>query len=440
MTIQELYQLYQQYPKVSKDTREKLDGAIYFSIRGDRFDGNAFASEALKKGAAFAVIDDLSVADPNDNRYIHVSDALKTLQNLAAYHRLQFQGKVIGITGSNGKTTTKELLTRILRVKFSVSSTPGNYNNHIGIPLMLLQTSVDVDFVVVEMGASRIGDIASYCKIAKPDYGLITNVGKAHLETFGGEEGVRQGKGELYTFIAQSGKQVFLCPDEKHLERMAKDRGISHPVKYYESDLPVEGTQEFRAHLLQSTSEILFEVVQQGGEKVLVTSQLQGRYNFRNILAGMAVGNYFGVSIRQMAQAIQTYRPDANRSESRIIGSNEYYLDAYNANPTSMMVSLQAFHEARPKNKVLVIGDMLELGNYAQKAHQDLVDYIASLSGVTAVFLVGQHLLQTKTSSLFLRYKTVEKLKKDWEKKKWENQHIFLKGSRSIRLEKLLED
>jgi UDP-N-acetylmuramoyl-tripeptide--D-alanyl-D-alanine ligase len=439
MTIPELYKLYLAHPKVSKDSRENLKDAIYFSIRGDRFDGNTFAKAALKKGAAYAVVDDLSVIDPNDSRYIHVSNALNTLQELAAHHRSHFQGKVIAITGSNGKTTTKELMARILSRKYSVSATPGNYNNHIGIPLMLLQTKVDTEWVIVEMGASEIGDISSYCRIARPDYGLITNVGQAHLETFGGEEGVRQGKGELYSYISENGKRVFICADEDHLQQMAREREISNPVLYYESDLPLEDKNEFRAHLLQSNAEILFEIAEKESKSILFSSGLQGRYNFRNILSALAVGYYFDVPLKEMEAAVRTYQPISNRSEVRRIGMNEYYLDAYNANPTSMKASLQAFNASRPERKVLVIGDMLELGEYSKKAHQQLVDYVDQLSGIAEVFLVGEHFMRTQTSDRFQKYLNVDKLKLDWEKYNWQNHFIFLKGSRSIKLEKLLE-
>ena len=439
MTIRELYKLYLAHPKVSKDTRDNLKDAIYFSIRGERYDGNTFAKAALEKGAAYAVVDDLSVVDPDDSRYIHVANALDTLQELAAYHRSQFQGTVIAITGSNGKTTTKELMARVLERKYTVSATPGNYNNHIGIPLMLLQTDVHTEFVIVEMGASRIGDIASYCQIARPDYGLITNVGQAHLETFGGEEGVRQGKGELFSYISNNGKQVFICADESHLQQMARNREVSKPVLYGESDLPVETPNHFHAHLLQSESEIMFEVTKKDHNSVLFSSSLQGLYNFRNILSAIAVGYYFDVPIQEMKAAIRTYKPISNRSELRKLGTNEYYLDAYNANPTSMKASLQSFNASRPKNKVLVIGDMLELGEYSEKAHQDVVDYVEQLSGVTEVFLVGEHFMATKTSDHFQKFLNVEDLKLEWVKREWRNSYIFLKGSRSVKLEKLLD-
>ncbi len=439
MTIKELYSIYLAHPKVSKDTRDNVEGAIYFSLKGDRFDGNKFAQDALNKGAAYVVVDDLSAVDPNNSRVIHVSDGLKTLQLLARYHRAQFEGKVIAITGSNGKTSTKELMARVLRMSYTVSSTPGNYNNHIGIPLMLLQTPMDADYVIVEMGASRIGDIASYCDIAQPDYGLITNVGEAHMETFGGKEGVRQGKGELYSYISKNGGRVFICADEDHLQKMAKVRGINKPVLYYDSDMPNENINEFRAHVIEWQTKILFEVDDANGITHLISSSLHGLYNYRNILSAMAVGNYFGVPIAAMAKAVNTYKPNANRSEVRKIGTNEYYLDAYNANPTSMKLSLDAFNGARPDRKVLVLGDMLELGDYSGKAHQEIVDYIEQFQGVDKIFLVGSEFGKTNYSDDMQKFQSVQDLKRVWERSNWQNQYIFLKGSRSIQLEKLLD-
>ncbi len=439
MTTRELYRLFKKHPKVSKDSRENVTGAIYFSIHGDNFDGNRFAKDALDKGAAYAVVDDLSVLPSDDQRYIHVADSLKALQDLAALHRSKFEGEVIAITGSNGKTSTKEILARVLSRKYSVFATPGNYNNHIGIPLMLLQTPIDSDFVVVEMGASRVGDIESYCRIAKPDYGIITNVGQAHLETFGGEEGVRRGKGELYTHIAKKGKKVFLCTDEKHLLGMAKEREGIDIYPYFESELPIDEKNKFCAHLIESEPQILLEVNEANGGSHLINSSLHGEYNFRNILTSLAVGYYFDVSIKEMAKAIQSYRPISNRSEIRRIGSNLYYLDAYNANPTSMKASLKSFDASYPTDKVLVIGDMLELGEYSAAAHQKLVDYIKTLPGLTEVFLVGEKLSKTIGSGQFHKYDSVKDLKKEWKKWDWKNQNIFLKGSRSIGLENLLE-
>jgi len=439
MTTGDLYELFKKHPKVSKDTREDVKGAIYFSIRGENYNGNRFAKDALKKGAAYVVVDDLSVLPSDDHRYIHVPDSLRALQDLASFHRSKLNGEVIAITGSNGKTSTKELMARVLSRKYSVFATPGNYNNHIGIPLMLLQTPKESEFVIVEMGASKVGDVESYCRIANPDYGIITNVGQAHLETFGGLEGVRRGKGELYSHIAKKGKKVFICADEKHLPGMAKERKGLDVVPYFESDLPIDAKNKFCANLIESEPQILFEVNEKSGDSHLINSTLHGEYNFRNILTAMAVGYYFDVSIKEMAKAIQSYRPISNRSEIRHIGSNLYYFDAYNANPTSMKASLRAFHASFPTDKVLVIGDMLELGEYAETAHQNLVDYIKQLSGVKQVFLVGEELRKTEVSNKFHKYDSVKDLKKEWKKKNWQNQNIFLKGSRSIGLEKLIE-
>ncbi len=438
--IERLYQFYLEHPKVRKDTRVDLEDAIYFALQGARFDGNTFAKKALDQGAAAVVVDDLSFVSKDDDRVFYVSEVLKTLQQLASYHRSQFQGKVIAITGSNGKTTTKELLSNVLKRTYSVSATPGNYNNHVGIPLMLLGTATDVDFAIVEMGASAVGEIESYCKIVRPDYGLITNIGQAHLEGFGGIEGVVKGKGELYDYLAKTDGHAFLCSDEDYLHEMAEERGIDNKTVYYDSEIPSMTGREFSGQLLREYPNILCQIQNQSGNTHLVSSNLHGLYNYRNILAALAVGSFFNVPAHEMVRAIQLYKPNNNRSQIYELDDVEYVLDAYNANPTSMKLSLEAFVESRSNEKILVIGDMLELGKYSQKAHQEIVDNIQNLKGVSEVFLVGNCFMDTDAPLDYSKFKTIDELKKMWNPKNFVGKSVFLKGSRSLELERLIHN
>jgi UDP-N-acetylmuramoyl-tripeptide--D-alanyl-D-alanine ligase len=438
-SIESLYQLYLEYPKVRKDTRSDVEGAIYFALKGPRFDGNQFAKTALDQGAAAVVVDNLANLSEGDDRVIYVSDVQTTLQQLASYHRNKFQGKVIAITGSNGKTTTKELLSNVLKRRYRVSSTPGNYNNHIGIPLMLLGTSANVDFAVVEMGASAVGEIQSYCKIVRPEYGIITNIGQAHLEGFGGIEGVVRGKGELYDYLANNDGHAFLCSDEEYLYEMAVERGVKNKTIYFDSDIPRIIENEFCGQLLQEHPNILCEIQDQSGDVHLLSSNLNGKYNYRNILAALSVGTFFNVPYPEMVRAIQLYNPNNNRSQVFELDDVEYVLDAYNANPTSMKLSLEAFSASRSKAKVLVIGDMLELGKYSQRAHQEIVDSIKNLKKISAVFLVGKCFKETHTPEGYFKFNTVGDLKKVWNPKDFAGKSVFLKGSRSLELERLID-
>ena len=360
---QRLYALFERYPAVATDSRRAGEGTIFFALRGDRFDGNRFALAALDAGAACAVVDDPAVAasagEAYAGRIVTVDDALAALQALACEHRRRLGIPLLAIVGSNGKTTTKELVSRVLAEKYAVYATQGNLNNHIGVPLTLLAMTRDTELGVVEMGASACGEIALLCAIAEPNFGLITNVGRAHLEGFGGVEGVRRGKGELYDYLAANGGRAFVRRDDGTLVKMAAERG----------NLAVE----------------LYDPAIADG----VGHRLEGAFNRLNVAAAMAVGRYFGVDEERIRDAVAAYRPDNNRSQRRSTARNTLVVDCYNANPSSMQASLANFlGEESVGGKVAVLGDMLELGAWSAAEHRAAVEQ-ALAGDVEQLWLVG---------------------------------------------------
>lgn len=377
MHIDELYQLYLQHPTVITDTRKIEPGGIFFSLRGDNFNGNAFAADALKAGAAYAVVDDEQYAA--DARTILVPNALEALQQLAKHHRRQLNIPVIAITGSNGKTTTKELVTAVLREKYITYATAGNLNNHIGVPLTLLKIKRDAEIAIIEMGANHQQEIAGYCHIALPTHGIITNCGKAHIEGFGGEEGVRKGKGELYDYLRLNNGTIFRNVDMEYLEGMA--RGIAQQVTYGSSDATYTGKQ---------TMKDVFVSVSFAGHNgaTSVDTNLVGAYNFPNVMTAIAVGMHFAVPDAAIKAAIEAYQPDNSRSQWVQKGSNKIILDAYNANPTSMQAAIQNFATITLSNKILWVGAMKEMGPAEAEEHAALVALIASYEWAD-VILVG---------------------------------------------------
>lgn len=378
MEIAALYKLYQQYPAIQTDTRKLQPGEIYFALSGANFDGNAFAEQALEKGAAYAVVDNPAYA--KGNRYILVDDVLTTLQQLALHHRRQFNIPFIAITGSNGKTTTKELVATVLSARFKTYATIGNLNNHIGIPLTLLKIKPDAQMAIIEMGANHQREIASYCIIAEPTHGLITNCGKAHIEGFGGEEGVRKGKGELYDYLRSTNGTIFRNTDLEYLESMA--HGINHQVTYGGSNAQYIGKPVMDGVFLQVA-------VMTAHAEAMIKTQLVGIYNLANVMAAIAVGQHFGIGIDEIRDAIAAYNPDNSRSQWLTKGTNNIILDAYNANPTSMRAAIINFAEARLPNKVLWIGGMKEMGQDERKEHAELVSLISGYKWQDVV-LVGK--------------------------------------------------
>ena len=424
MEIAELYKLYLQNPLIQTDTRKLTEGGIYFALGGANFDGNTFAGQALEKGAAYAVVDNTSYA--HDDRCIVVNNVLTTLQQLANYHRRQFKIPFIAITGSNGKTTTKELLAAVLRTRFNTYATEGNLNNHIGVPLTLLKIKEDAQMAIIEMGANHQKEIASYCEIAMPTHGIITNCGKAHIEGFGGIAGVRKGKGELYDFIKAHNGIIFRNTDLGYLQPMAQ--GIKQQITYGSTDAEYIGKPLMNGVFLQVA------MLTAHTETVLDT-HLVGTYNFPNVMAAIAVGLHFGISIDEIKKAIAAYNPDNSRSQWIQKGSNKIILDAYNANPTSMRAAILNFAEADLSDKMLWIGGMKEMGAEEQYEHRELVAFISKYQW-KEVILVGKEFKEIHNN--YTWFENSAEAAAYIKTHQPENSSILIKGSRGSKMEVML--
>ncbi|MCR9182493.1 MAG: UDP-N-acetylmuramoyl-tripeptide--D-alanyl-D-alanine ligase [Flavobacteriaceae bacterium] len=422
MTIESLHLLYLQSTGISKDTRKIIKGNIYFALKGENFDGNLFSKKAIELGASFSVIDDDKYYV--DHKTILVNDVLKTLQKLATYHRNYLNIPIIALTGSNGKTTTKELIYAVLNEKYNTIATQGNLNNHIGVPLTLLSMNSDTEIGVVEMGANHQGEIAFLCKIAQPDYGYITNFGKAHLEGFGGVEGVIKGKSELYDYLRKNKKSAFINNEDKlQIEKAISIQSFSFGTKNSSSDATIE--------LVEANPFLKIDY-----SNTIIESKLIGAYNFSNIAAAIAIGAYFKVSSSAIKKGIESYTPTNNRSQIIKIGSNTIILDAYNANPSSMYVALENFNQLQNKNKTVILGDMFELGKDAANEHQQIVDLSESL-GFNHIFLIGKNFFNTKSKTA-QKFESFDDFKMYLVKNKVENTQILIKGSRGMALERVL--
>ena len=395
---------------------------MFFALKGENFDGNAYAARALEAGAVCAVVDDPKVAA--DERYFVVPDVLKTLQALARLHRRTLEIPVLAITGSNGKTTTKELVSRVLAKRFKVSTTKGNLNNHIGVPLTLLSIEPGTEFAIVEMGANHQGEIASYCAIAEPDYGLITNVGKAHLEGFGGEAGIRKGKGELFDWLDRTGGTAFYLAKSEALTEMAAER----------PNLTAYGFSSSVLDLLPSENNLL--TLDYTGQPI--HTQLVGDYNIYNVAAALAIGEYFEVDTTDTIAAIESYAPDNNRSQRIVTERNILYMDAYNANPSSMTAALENFAAVVEPGyeKMLVLGDMRELGDQSESEHRAILDKIGTL-GFREVFLAGE-VFQSVNDGRYMAFPAVGNLAEYLQEYPINKGVILIKGSRGIRLEEIV--
>jgi len=433
MDLEELYKIYESHPNVIIDSRKVIDGCLFFAIRGERFDGNTFAEKALENGAAYVVIDNPDFK--KGDQYILVEDTLKTLQDLAREHRRQFYIPVIAITGSNGKTTTKELLSAVLSGQYPTHFTKGNFNNHIGVPLTLLAMSKETEVAVIEMGANHIGEIDFLCKIAEPTHGIITNVGKAHLEGFGSFEGVKQAKSELYKYLQQTKGMVFFNKDEPFLEELAADN--SPKLAYMRSERSNLDVEPFETILVSDQPFLKISYRGYEGKMEEIQTQLFGEYNFNNIMTAVSVGRYFKVPEVVMRKAIEGYVPSNNRSQILERDSNTYLLDAYNANPTSMRHALNNFSKMEANQRVAIIGSMLELGDYAESEHLEIAKYAKSLS-FEEVVLVGKEFESAATEIELPHFENTEQLKTWLNLQAFENTHVLLKGSRGIGLEKVV--
>jgi UDP-N-acetylmuramoyl-tripeptide--D-alanyl-D-alanine ligase len=422
-----LYSIFQKGAKISTDTRQVSEGCIFFALKGDKFDGNQYAAEALQKGAAYAVVDDPAVVA--DDRFLLVEDVLAALQDLARHHRKTFTFPVIALTGSNGKTTTKELIAKVLSMKYNTYATKGNLNNHIGVPLTIL--SVDPakhEMAVIEMGANHQAEIALLSTIALPTHGLITNIGKAHLEGFGGVEGIKKGKGELFDFLSKKKGTVFANTTHDTIMEMVSKRRAFGEIVFYCSE-----SSAVNPILLQESPFVIFE---NNGKKV--STHLPGSYNFDNICAALAVGKHFEVADEDANEAVSTYQPDNNRSQIVKKGSNTVIMDAYNANPSSMAAAVANFAKLDAPKKMLILGDMFELGNAAEEEHLALGKLIAA-EKFDIVILSGK-LMQHALPALPKAYYFPDKFSlHNWVMDNpQENTYILIKGSRGMALETVL--
>ncbi len=421
MQISQLYALFLASSGVCTDTRKITPDSIFFALKGDNFNGNLFATKALEAGAAFAVVDEK--AEHTDQRIILVDDVLSTLQKLATHHRHRIPAKIIGITGTNGKTTTKELVHAVLSSHFNTRATIGNLNNHIGVPLTLLSFTGEEEFGIIEMGANHVGEIAELCTICDPDYGIITNVGKAHLEGFGSFENIIKTKKGLYDHIAAQNGIIFLNSGNDILA----DNNVEKKVLYGQND-----SDECQGRLLSASPFVNLEITSTEGT-IRVSTQLIGGYNFENILAAACIGTFFGVPLQKIRHSLEAYTPSNNRSEFRKTANNELILDAYNANPSSMEKALENFAAMTSENKLAILGDMFELGENAESLHREIVNKANEL-GVTTLF-VGKEFHSVNPES----YDQIETLIEQLKNEPVSGKTILIKGSRGIKLERLVE-
>lgn len=424
MLIPDLYDIYLQYPSVQTDTRKLKSGDIFFALKGPSFNGNRFAKQALEAGAAYAVVDE--PVDVSGEKVIQVPDVLDTLQQLAGYHRSQFDIPFIAITGSNGKTTTKELIHEVLSSTYITYTTKGNLNNHIGIPLTLLSVGMDAEMAVIEMGANHQKEIESYCRYTMPTHGIITNCGKAHLEGFGGMEGVRKGKGELYDYLRAHNGTVFLMNDYDYLVEMSK--GIDTIITYGTHNATVAGTAV-------SNKEMLEVLMHKGCGIDSIVTHLVGDYNLPNILVAVAVGKHFNVANEKIKTALENYIPGNSRSQLVEKDGNKIILDAYNANPTSMKAAVENIAKI-PGDKVLMLGGMMEMGDDSIKEHEALINLIQQYHWKDVVLVGGDF---DKLNHPFTFFPGAAEAGKWLREKQFVNATILVKGSRSMQMEKVLE-
>jgi len=424
--IQELYKIFGEHPIISTDSRQIENGSLFFALKGENFNGNKFAHSALEKGASYAIIDEEEYH--TSDQTILVNDVLQTLKELANYHRRKLAIPILSITGTNGKTTTKELIAAVLSQKFKVSFTQGNLNNHIGVPLTLLKMNDETEFGVVEMGANHPGEIAELCLIAEPDFGIITNIGKAHLEGFGSFEGVIQTKTELYRFLEEKGDTVFYNHDNPLLRELAGKLANKVSFGSTNADFIGENVQSppFVHVKAKFTKGILY-----------LNSNLIGDYNAENILAAACIGNYFNVDPLKIQQALKSYQPTNNRSQLIQKNGLKIIMDAYNANPTSMQASIKSFFSNKSENNYLILGDMLELGNYSKEEHTKILELLKDYC-VTKTFVVGRNFSELSENYDCISFLDVDQLCLYLQQNRISTGNILIKGSRGIRLEKAL--
>ena len=449
MEMKELYELFLQHPTITTDSRDVPEGSMFFALKGDTFYGNAYAISALEKGAAYAVIDEKEYAKESNDRLILVEDVLTTLQQLAKYHRVHLGTPIIGITGTNGKTTTKELISAVLKKKYNVLYTQGNFNNHIGVPKTLLQLTKEHDIAVIEMGANHPGEIKTLVEIVLPDFGIITNVGKAHLLGFGSLEGVIRTKGELYDFLRTIQGTAFINNDNPHL------LGISNGLKLVKygqkdaKDLLVKGElvecNPFLKFEWQTSSTLTPQLSTVNCQLSTVNCQLStvqtrliGSYNLDNALAAACIGTFFNVPATDISAALEEYTPSNNRSQLTITQDNKLVVDAYNANPTSMRAALDNFRLIKAEHKMCILGQMGELGDVSEEEHQKVIDLLGDC-GFEKVWLVGENFAKTSHPAHYRLFANVEEVKAAIATEKPQGYLILIKGSNSNKLVQTVE-
>ncbi len=425
MNIEELYSIYLEHPSIETDTRKIKKRDIFFALKGPNFNGNNYVEEAFKRGASYCVCDEMSTI--TDSRILYVENVLNTLQRLAKHHRQQFSIPFIGITGSNGKTTTKELVHEVLSTTYKCYTTKGNLNNHIGIPLTILSVKKDAEIAVIEMGANHLKEIEGYCLYAMPTHALITNCGKAHLEGFGGEEGVKKGKGELFEYILKTDGTLFLNSDYDYLKKMSA--AIKNKITYGSADATYVGRAKEAEHLLE------VEIVK-GADINVIKTQLAGNYNLPNVMAAVCIGKYFGVPDDKIKNALEAYIPTNSRSQIIKKESNTILLDAYNANPSSMKVAIENFAGMEGENKIVILGGMMELGNESMKEHADIIDLLSKYKWKQVV-VAGKDFINLPSS--ILHFDDATEIAGWFKKQQFKNATILIKGSRSMAMEKVLE-
>lgn len=433
MKIAELYKLFLSSPIIVTDTRRIVPNSIFFALKGDNFNGNKFAEEAISAGTSYAVIDE--DIDSNNPQLIKVENVLLKLQELANYHRKQLSIPIIGITGTNGKTTTKELLLITLAQKYNVIATEGNLNNHIGVPLTLLKITKQHEIAIIEMGANHLGEIAELCQIAEPNYGIVTNVGKAHLEGFGSFENIISTKSELYRYVSSVKGTNFLLIENKEITSLLKDYNF---IEYScnNSKTLNYGTGTVSNSYLEFT---LYKLQSSNITETTIETKMVGLYNQTNILAAITISNHFGVSLKQIKFALESYTPNNNRSQLEKTKKNQLILDAYNANPTSVINALENINQIQSPNKLIILGDMLELGSFSIEEHQSVVEQLLSYKIETV--LIGKEFQKTncKEANHITKFKSIQDFIESDKIKNIKGSLILIKGSRGMKLEQLVQ-
>ncbi len=424
MEITKIHKLFLENQNICTDTRKVQKNSIFFALKGENFDANNFAADALQKGCKYTIVDKPQIAI--NDRYILVKNVLTTLQKLANYHRNYCNTKIIGITGTNGKTTTKEFINAVLKQKYNTIATDGNLNNHIGVPLTLLRLTPETEIGIIEMGANHPNEIAELCEIAEPDYGIITNIGTAHIEGFGSVQSIFKTKIALYEAVAKKNGTLFVNADDKQLSQKANE--LCKSVYSY-------GIKQGKAIGKLGKPSLFLQI---NLDEKPVQTQLFGIFNLQNVLAAYAVGKYFDIPQDTILKSIENYAPQNNRSQIKETKKNLLILDAYNANPTSMENSILSFEHTNCPGKHLILGDMLELGSLSQTSHEKIKELLKKKNLDNKTWLVGEHFSKSEVGN-FTYFKNVEKVRAYLEKNPLEKKQILIKGSRGIKLEKLVE-